>query len=236
MARVLLFDVDGTLISAGGAGRRSIERALGRHLEPDHGPRPTWLDGMRLDGMTDRLIVRRVLEALGLAFDDATCARVLASYVRCLAEEIRGPGYRVLPGVEAVLPALAAAGATVGLCTGNLREGARIKLGRGGLDRFFGFGDQDPGGFAEDGEAREDIVAAALRRTVARLGRRPERGEVLVVGDTPRDVEAARSAGVPCLAVATGRFAAAELRAAGADHVVPSLAAPEAAALLGLAP
>jgi phosphoglycolate phosphatase-like HAD superfamily hydrolase len=236
VARVLLFDVDGTLISAGGAGRRSIERALGGHLEPAHGSRPTWLDGMRLDGMTDRLIVRRVLEALGLAFDDATCTRVLASYVGCLAEEIHGPGYRVLPGVEATLPALAAAGALLGLCTGNVREGARIKLGRAGLDRFFGFGDRDPCGFAEDGEAREAIVEAALRRTARRLGRRLERDEVLVVGDTPRDVEAARAAGVRSLAVATGRFSEAELRAAGADHVVPSLAAPEAAVLLGLAP
>jgi phosphoglycolate phosphatase len=232
MPRVLLFDVDGTLIAAGGAGRRSIERALGRHLAADHGERPTWLKDMRLDGMTDRFIIRRVLEALGMDFDDATCARVLASYVRYLEEEIHGPGYRVLPGVEELLPELAGAGAVVGLCTGNVRDGARIKLSRGGLDRFFGFGEGDPSGFAEDGEARSHILRAALRRAAARLGRDVRPGEALVIGDTPSDVEAAREAGVPVLAVATGRFAVAELRACGADLAVASLEEEAARALL----
>jgi phosphoglycolate phosphatase-like HAD superfamily hydrolase len=223
LAPVLLFDIDGTLVSAGGAGSRSLEQGLARHLEPLAGPRARWLDGMRLDGMTDRLIVRQAMAAAGLAFDDGLCDRVLASYLEFLVKEIEGPGYRVLPGVAELLDALSARGAVLGLCTGNVQSGARIKLARGGLDRHFGFGEQDINGFADDGEARERIVEAALRRASARLGRPVEPAQALVIGDTPRDVDAARRAGVPVLAVATGRFSLAELAAHGADHAVPTL-------------
>ncbi len=229
---VLLFDIDGTLIAAGGAGRRAVERAFARHFGPEVARRPSSLGGLRLDGLTDRLIVRLVMQGLGLPFDDGTCDRVLASYVAFLETEIHGPGYRVLPGVQEQLAALEAEGAVLGLCTGNVAAGARIKLGRGGLDRYFGFGEGDVNGFAHDGEAREHIVAAALRRASARLGRTVAPREALVIGDTPRDVEAAHAVGVPVLAVATGRFTAAELRACGADAVVESLAAPEVPALL----
>jgi phosphoglycolate phosphatase len=228
VAPLLLFDIDGTLISAGGAGRRAVERAFAHHFGPEAARRPSSLGGLRLDGLTDRLIVRLVMQGMGLPFDDPTCDRVLESYLGFLETEILGPGYRVLPGVERVLATLAAEGAVLGLCTGNLAAGARIKLGRGGLDRFFGFGEEDVNGFAHDGEAREQIVAAALRRAAARLGRGVLPHEALVIGDTPRDVEAARAVGVPVLAVATGRFGAAELAAAGADQVVESLERPEA--------
>ena len=218
-ARILLFDVDGTLVHAGGAGRRAVGRALLLHLGHVDGS----LRELRLDGMTDRLIVREVLRALGQPFDDALCDRVLGDYVRFLREEIHGPGYRVLPGVPALLSALSSRGATMGLCTGNVEEGARLKLARGGLDGFFGWGEEAVCGFAADGEARERIVAAALRRASRRLGRSVRPDEALVIGDTPRDVEAAHRIGVPVLAVATGRFSAEELRASGADRVLPSL-------------
>lgn len=232
MSRVLLFDVDGTLVSAGGAGRRAVERALAHHFGPRVSPRPVGLSGMRLDGMTDRLIVRLVMEALELPFDEAACDRVLESYVDYLEAEIHGPGYAVLPGVEELLASLEARGAVLGLCTGNVARGAHIKLRRGGLDRFFGFGEEDVNGFAHDGEARERIVEAALRRASARLGRPLAASEALVIGDTPRDVAAARALGVPVLAVATGRFSEDELARSGADRVLPSLAGPGVADLL----
>jgi phosphoglycolate phosphatase-like HAD superfamily hydrolase len=218
-ARLLLFDVDGTLVHAGGAGRRAVERALRIHV----GELDRSLAGLRLDGMTDRLIVREVLRALGRPFDDALCDRVLGDYVRFLREEIHGPGYRVLPGVAALLGALRRRGATMGLCTGNVEEGARVKLARGGLDGYFGWGEEAICGFAADGEAREHIVEAALRRAARRLGRPVRPDEALVIGDTPRDVEAARRAGVPALAVASGRFSVEELRACGAERVLESL-------------
>lgn len=234
MTRVLLFDIDGTLVSASGAGRRALERALAEHLGAARAlaPGETWLAGMKLDGMTDRGIVREGLVALGLTFDEDLCGRVLGSYVAHLREEIHAPGYRVLPGVDALLPRLAAAGAVLGLCTGNLAAGARVKLARGGLDRHFGF--EPPGvyGFADDAEAREEIVAAALRRASLHLGRRVRPEEAIVIGDTPRDVSAAHACGVPVLAVATGRFTAAELSACGAAHAVTSLEAPEVLQIL----
>jgi phosphoglycolate phosphatase len=224
-----LHAVDGTLLSCGGAGRRSLERSLVEHCGPFDGALAT----LRLDGMTDRLIVREALGLLGHPFSEDRCDAVLARYLVHLEDEIAAPGYRVLPGVVETLDGLRGRGALYGLCTGNVVGGARVKLARGGLDRYFEWGPEAPGGFAADGEARERIVLAALRRASARLGRPLDAREALVVGDTPRDVEAAHLAGCPVLAVATGRYAPDALRAAGADFVVPTLEAPEARRLLG---
>ncbi len=225
---VYLFDVDGTLVSAGGAGRRAFERAMvARYGTFDSGLRE-----LRLDGMTDRLIVREALAIVGHPFDDALCDALLDRYLEHLAAEIDGPGYAVLPGVVEALEALAARKALVGLCTGNVEAGARIKLSRGGLARYFDWGTGAVSGFAADGEARERLVLAALERASARLGREVEPSEALVVGDTPRDVDAARHAGCPVLAVATGRYGVAELHASGADHVVPTLEHPDAVRVL----
>jgi phosphoglycolate phosphatase-like HAD superfamily hydrolase len=226
--RALLFDIDGTLVSCGGAGRRALEIAMERHLGDAVRPQETWLSGMKLDGMTDRLIVREAMVALGLEFDDARCNRILASYVEALRDEITRPGFCVLPGVERALSGAAGAGALVGLCTGNVAGGARVKLGRGDLDRFFGWDAAAPNGFAEDGEARERIVAAVLERAARLAGDRFTSRDALVVGDTPRDIAAARVHGVPVLAVATGRFGVDQLASEGADLAVPSLEAPEA--------
>lgn len=225
---VYLFDVDGTLVSAGGAGRRAFERAVGDRCEPPDGR----LASLRLDGMTDRLIVRETLRLLGRPFDDALCDALLARYVEHLRDEIHGPGYAVLPGVVDSLDLLRARGALVALCTGNVAEGARLKLARGGLDAYFDWGAAAVCGFAGDGEERELLVRAALARASARLGRTVAPGEALVIGDTPRDVAAAHAVGIPVLGVATGRYGEGELRQAGADHVAPSLAAAAARRVL----
>ena len=91
---VYLFDIDGTLVSAGGAGRRAFERAVADH----HGPIDGVLRELRLAGLTDRLIVRKALALLGRPFDDAHCDALLDRYVEHLRTEIQGPGYAVLPG------------------------------------------------------------------------------------------------------------------------------------------
>lgn len=225
---VYLFDVDGTLISAGGAGRRAFERAVADRCGDANGT----LGGLRLDGMTDRLIVREALRILGRSFDDAFCDALLDRYVEHLATEILGPGYAVLPGVVEALEGLRARGALVALCTGNVVAGARLKLSRGGLDRYFEWGTSAVCGFAADGEEREHVVRAALRRASEQLGRTLAPAEALVIGDTPRDVAAAHAVGVPVLAVATGKYVEAELRAAGAEHVAPSLADTDARRVL----
>jgi phosphoglycolate phosphatase-like HAD superfamily hydrolase len=182
--------------------------------------------------MTDRLIVREALTILGKPHTDALCDDLLGRYVEHLRGEIAGPGFKVLPGVEGTLAALRDAGRSFGLCTGNVADGARVKLSHARLDRFFEWGSRAIAGFAADGEAREDVVAAALRRAAARLGRPIAGGEALIVGDTPRDVSAAHRHGCPVLAVATGRFSVQELRDAGAEWTVDTLDAPEALPLL----
>ena len=217
--RVLLFDVDGTLVHAAGAGRRALERVLASRF----GEVERALAGMRLDGMTDRLIVRELLGVLEAPFDDALCDRILDDYVGHLAGELGGPGFRVLQGVEPLLDQLTSAGALLGLCTGNVAEGARLKLSRGAIDHHFEWGPSAIGGFAHDGEARERIVRAALDRGTDRLGATLRAEDALVIGDTPRDVSAAHAHGVPVLAVATGRFSVAELRDTGADGVLATL-------------
>jgi phosphoglycolate phosphatase-like HAD superfamily hydrolase len=136
-----------------------------------------------------------------------------------------------MPGVKSILAELAARQAIFGLCTGNLFEGARAKLDHGGIWDHFApphFG----GGFGSDAEERDEIVRVALARAGSHLGRAISPREVLLVGDTPRDVAAARSAGVPCLAVATGRSSEADLLAAGATYAAPTLDAPGALSLL----
>ena len=218
---VYLFDIDGTLVSAGGAGRRAFERAVSEHCGDVSGA----LSGLRLDGMTDRLIVREALRILGRRFEEAFCDALLARYVMHLETEIHGPGFGVLPGVVDALEALRARDALLALCTGNVVEGARLKLARGGLDRYFDWGASAVCGFASDGEDREHVVRAALRRASERLGRAVAPAEALVIGDTPRDVAAAHAVGIPVLGVATGRYGEAELQAAGAEHTVATLAA-----------
>ncbi len=239
MSRVVLFDIDGTLIHAAGAGRRALQRALtghcrelGRAEGQPHPSREDPIAHLRLDGMTDRLIVREAMAFLGMPFDDALCDRMLDAYVEHLQEEIQAPAYRVLPGVPELLEVLSRTQAVVGLCTGNVVNGARVKLARGAIDRYFDWSEDAVNGFAADGEARERIVEAVLRRASGRLGRPVAPEEVLIVGDTPRDVEAARSCGVPVLGVATGRFSSRELRACGADRVVETLAEPGMADLV----
>jgi phosphoglycolate phosphatase-like HAD superfamily hydrolase len=224
----LLFDIDGTLVRAGGAGRRAFERALADLTGPVDGQ----IAVLRFDGMTDRGIVRESLALLGRPFDEATSRAVLDRYVEHLRAEIGGPGFRVLPGVPALLEALEARGAAYGLCTGNVAEGARVKLARAGLEARFDWSAAGMHGFAEDGEERPAVVAAAVARVAARLGRPVTPAEVLVIGDTPRDVLAAHAVGCPALCVATGNFDAAALAAAGADLVVPTLEDPAARRLL----
>lgn len=218
-----LFDIDGTLLDASGAGRRGLEGALEAYLGPAVKPEVPWLHGLRLDGMTDRLIIREGMTAAGRAFDDALCTRILDTYLGILERHLASSEFEILPGVEALLAALRSRGALYGLCTGNVPGAARLKLARGGLDVLFGFGENDPNGFATDGEARERVVAAALRRAATRLGRPLDPARALVIGDTPRDIWAARANGCSTLAVATGNFDLPALRAEKADLAVPNL-------------
>jgi phosphoglycolate phosphatase len=170
--------------------------------------------------MTDRAIIRGGLERLGLASDDGAIDAICATYLAALADEMpHSEGFAVCPGVPVLLDALAGRdGVAVGLGTGNLREGARIKLEHARLDHHFTFG-----GFGCDHEHRPAIIRVGAERGAARLGLPLASCRVVVIGDTPRDVEAAIAIGAESVAVETSGIDGAALRAAGATHVFPDL-------------
>lgn len=212
---VLLFDIDGTLIGAGGAGRRAVERAFVAECG-----RADQLDAVQFNGFTDPLIVRTGLELLGLPPEPARIEAILAAYLAVLPDELaRATGFHVKPGVEALLAALVGrAGVAVGLGTGNLRAGAMLKLERAGLGAHFGFG-----GYGCDHADRAELLRIGAARGAAMLGAPPADCRVVVIGDTPRDVAAAHAIGAVCIGVGTGGIATDVLRAAGADVAVDAL-------------
>lgn len=220
---VFLFDIDGTLVSTGGAGRRAM---VGAFVET-HG-RDDACEGFGFGGMTDRAIARRGLRAIGRGDDDESIDAVLAVYLTRLEGELSRATCRVHPGVhEAIEVARSSPRAAVGLGTGNVRRGAELKLAAAGLGGRFDFG-----GFGCDHEARAELLRAGARRGADALGVHVDHCHVVVIGDTPRDVDAARAIGAACLAVATGVPTIDELRASGPTLACTGLDSLEAIAFL----
>ncbi len=219
LGTVILFDIDGTLVSCGGAGRRAMERAFA-----DLGAGRAFAS-FAYGGMTDPAIARQGLRAAGHDDHDEAIAALLARYLEHLGGELdRADGYRVLAGArELVLALLARPDTAVGLGTGNLARGAELKLARGELLGHFAFG-----GYGSDHEDRARLLAIGAARGAERRGRAREQCRVVVIGDTPRDIEAARAIGARCVGVATGGYREADL--AAADVVVASLEDPRALA------
>ncbi len=213
---ILLFDVDGTLVLTGGAGRRAMNRGFAEVVG-----RPDACDGFSLAGMTDRAIVRAGLRAVGADDGASVIDQVLTAYLAALSDELsRADGYRVLQGVVPLLAALTGQPrVAVGLGTGNLRDGARIKLAHGDLWQPFAFG-----GFGCDAEDRAELVRKGAERGALGLGEPLDHCAVWVVGDTPRDVKAAQDNGFLCLAVATGGADLATLRSCAPELAVANLA------------
>jgi phosphoglycolate phosphatase-like HAD superfamily hydrolase len=221
--KLVLFDIDGTLLWTDGAGRRAIHRALLAEMGTA-GPIETY----RFDGKTDPQIVRELLALAGHP-DAETEARIQAvcrRYVELLREELANPAQstRLMAGVADLLAALGphevAGQALVGLLTGNVAPGAALKLGSAGLDpaRF------RVGAYGSDSHRRSDLPAVAARRAAALTGRSFVGPDVVIVGDTPEDVACGRPIGARSLAVATGWYDVAALRAAGAAHAFETLA------------
>lgn len=222
---VLLWDIDGTLVTTGGVGRRAVERAFERRYG-----RADACSQIRFDGMTDRSITRLGLEAIGVEPTAEAIDAVLAAYVGALEDELRlSPAghYRVHAGIEAALHAANERGMAQGLGTGNIVEGARLKLEHVGLYRHFDFG-----GFGSDHELRVELIRVGAERGAQRLGAPVEACRVVVIGDTPKDVDAARGIGAECIAVGTGSYSVEQLREHGAHHAFPDLTAPGALAAL----
>lgn len=211
---VVLFDIDGTILTCGGAGRAAMERAF-----TDAVGRTDVLD-FPFGGMTDRSIARAGITSAGGDATDAAIDDLLARYLHHLEAEVpRAERYRVLGGVLAVLDLLAPlAHVAVGLGTGNVEAGARIKLTRGSLWDRFAFG-----GFGCDAEDRAELLACGARRGARRLEVEPHAARVVVIGDTPRDVSAARAIGAEVIAVATGGYTVAQLLPHAPDLLVDGL-------------
>ena len=209
--KLLLFDVDGTLILSGGAGLRALDRAFAkRHNKVGA------TEILRLGGRTDPWIVHDLYrQHLGLTPDAAETRAFLDDYLVFLEQEVpASQSYRLMPGLPDVLEDLEAQGYVVGLATGNVRAGARLKLARGGLWSRFSFG-----GFGDDSADRGELVQIAATRAPHRFA--PD--DIWVIGDTPLDVAAARAAGFRALAVATGGYTADDLRAARPDVLLETL-------------
>jgi phosphoglycolate phosphatase len=216
--RILLFDIDGTLVSTGGAGAVAWKRAF----QELHGI-PADIGEYTDAGMTDPDVGAKTFAAI--MHRDPTpheLAQLLQRRLEYLPDAVaESKGYRVLPGVPERLRQLSRDGHLLGIITGNGDGAAHIKLARGDLNRWFTFG-----AYASANLERADIVRQAVQRGEAMLGRDVPNTEIFVVGDTPRDVEAARAAGCTALAIATGRHDAEALRAAGADHVLETMEQP----------
>jgi len=214
----VLFDIDGTLITTGGAGGRSWRRATSELYGT-----PADISAFTDEGMTDPTVARLTFRQLhDRDPEPAELAQLTAAYLRALPDEIEASdGYRVLDGVEETLHELATSGVLLGVVTGALEAAAHIKLGRAGLGHCFPFG-----GYGSDSGDRAELTRAALRRAGEILAAPVDPAAVLVVGDTPRDIEAALAVGAVAVGVASHHYGAEQLAEAGAHHVLGSLREP----------
>jgi phosphoglycolate phosphatase len=217
--RLVLWDVDGTLVAAGPAAREAFYRAvssvLGRAADRD----------VQMSGKTDPQIALEILARIAVSDQDARrylpdVLRELERNLESAVEEIRRDG-RPMEGAGEVLQRLhGIPGVIQSVLSGNLAANARMKLGAFGLDRWL---DLESGAYGSDAEERSELVPIALAHVHRRHGVRFDPGEVWVVGDTTRDLDAARAGGARCLLVATGRFSLDELTRARADAVLADL-------------
>ena len=220
---IVLFDIDGTLIDCGGAGRRAINRAFDRAYG-----RADACDNIRFGGMTDHAIVREAFSYIGVEYNSKSAAELLALYLEELQQDLaQSESFRVLPGAPEAVHKARAAGHAVGLGTGNVRAGAEAKLARGALWPLFDFG-----GFGCDAEERPALLAKGRERGLAKLPAGTlER--TLVIGDTPKDVRAAKAIGAATLAVASGSFSREQLAAEEPEWLVDSLLDRQVSELFG---
>jgi phosphoglycolate phosphatase len=211
----VLFDIDGTLLVTGGAGAVAWQRAF-REL---HGIDAN-IEEHTHAGMTDPEIAAIVFrEVIGRDGSEAERAAAIAGYLGHLEAAVNeSGGYRVMPGIEELLPRLVERGLLLGIVTGNIESAAHIKLARADLNRFFAFG-----GYGSDSSDRTELTKKALERGGVVAGS-PLVAEAIAVGDTPRDVKAGHGAGIRVAGVATGQYSVEQLREAGADWALATVA------------
>lgn len=213
--KLLLFDIDGTLIYSGGAGKRAFVEALreGCGIEDD-------MRDIPFSGKTDPLIIREIFTKHRIEPSAGHFAVFLERYLVWLERLIADPRGRVFPGMREILercyddPSV-----TLGLLTGNIQRGAQIKLAHYQLYHYFSFG-----AFGDDHEDRNELARIAHERGNQRRGQRFAPEQVFVIGDTPRDIACARAIGARSVAVATGTYTVDALRECAPDHLFESFA------------
>ncbi len=215
MIEAVLFDIDGTLLVTGGAGAVAWQRAF-REL---HGVDANISEHTRA-GMTDPEIAAIVFrEVIGRDGTEAERAQAIAGYLGHLEAAVaESEGYRLMAGIEELLPRLVDQGVLLGIVTGNIEAAAHIKLARGDLNRFFAFG-----GYGSDSRDRTELTRRGVERGGEVAGRPLPLETTIGVGDTPRDVSACHGAGIRVVGVATGDYSVEEQRAAGADWAIPDV-------------
>jgi phosphoglycolate phosphatase len=224
MRKLVLFDIDGTLLLTAGAGRRAIVAALSAEVG-----RSDAFDRIRFDGKTDPQIVAEMLRAAGQEEPRGSerVARLCRAYVGHLEAELGRPTTRttLMPGVPELLDRLEARhDAVLGLLTGNLERGAALKLRSGGIDpaRF------RVGAYGSDAAHRPHLPEIAARRAAATFGRVPTGSEVVIIGDTPADIHCGQGIAARAVAVATGSYSVSDLAACGPHAVFSDLSATDA--------
>ena len=229
-----LFDIDGTLVDTGGAGRAGLQASFQSVFGLDDVSGST--SRVRFDGRTDPAIIADIAREAGIPAADveARYAALQEAYLRALRNELAAPNARrrVMPGVRPLLDRLAARpDVFLGLVTGNMEEGARAKLDAFGLSRYF-----VDGGFSSDHPERSEIARIAHQRLSRRAGFRFPVDRVMVIGDTELDVLCARANGFRAIAVESSWVPRDRLVAAGPDTLLADLTDAEAVlAAMGLA-
>jgi len=215
---VVLFDIDETLVHTGGSGARSWRSAF----EQLYGI-PADIGQHTSAGETDPDVGEKTFRAaIGREPTKEEMARIYVRYLLHLADDIwTSPGYRVLDGAVATLQRLSEAGVILGIVTGAMEGAARTKLTPANLNRFFVFG-----GYGSDTRDRGELIRVAVERASALRDRPLGSRDVVVVGDTPHDIQAAHAAEVRSVGVASGKYSVEDLRGAGAEHVLGSLREP----------
>ena len=223
--RLVLFDIDGTLIRSGGAGMR----AFGETFAEVFGL-PDATKAVRFCGRTDVSLVRECFVKCAIEPSRQNFERFFENYPRFLERNLKLLPGAVCEGISELLSELFALEGRpiVGLLTGNVRRGAQLKLTHYNLWHHF-----ELGAFADDHEDRNCIAATAKKRGEERLGRSLEGEEILVIGDTPHDITCGKSIGARVLAVGTGKFTKEELRGSGPDWSVDQVGQVSVADLLG---
>ncbi len=215
-SKLLLFDVDCTLVDTGGAGLTALSQACVETFGAEGPP-------FDLAGSTDGGVVRGIFAHFGKDYDAALEETFYQAYLPLMEANLRDESYggRVLPGVPELLGACEEAGHTLGLLTGNIERGGLIKVSHYGLAEHFQFG-----AYGDDHWDRNKLGPFAIERANEHTGKNFTAEDVIVIGDTHKDINCAHAIGAPCLGVATGSQSLSQLIEAGADLAVEDLTMP----------